>query len=128
LSQLNLIYHFQASHHLEEEFLAARYRVIYCFTETGFVENNLLLELLKAFPEANQDMTFVNLDDLKAFAQRVCQELGASQVRILSVQDFNIGIDGARDLHSFREIFEKFGDVLINENVSRKKGLWGRFF
>lgn len=128
MSQLNLIYHFQASQNQDEEFRPARYKVIYFFTEAGFVEENLLRELLKSFPEANQEeMTFLNLDDLKAFALRVAQELQSPQLKLLSVQDYNIGIDGAKDLRSFREIFSKFGEVVVNE-TAKKKGIFGKLF
>lgn len=128
MSQLNLIYHFQASQNQDEEFRPARYKVIYFFTEAGFVEEDLLRELMKSFPDANQEeMTFLNLDDLKAFGMRVAQELQAPQLKLLSVQDYNIGIDGARDLRSFQEIFNKFGEAVMNESA-KKKGIFGKLF
>jgi hypothetical protein len=129
MSGLNLIYHFQSSQNQDKEFRPASYKVVYFFNDEGFVSESILLELLKSFPEANgQDMTFLNLDDLKAFAMRVGQEIQSSQIKLISVQDYNIGIDGAKDLKTFRELFDKYGEALINENAPKKKGLLGKLF
>ena len=129
MNGLTLIYHFQSSQNQDEEFKPASYKMVYFFNEEGFVENRVILELLKAFPDSNfQDKTFLNLDDLKAFAHRVAEELGSSQVRLISVQDYNIGIDGARDIKSFRELFGKYGEAIVNEQAVKKKGLFGKLF
>lgn len=125
---LNLIYHFQTSQNQNEEFTPARYCVVYFFSEQGFIDGELLKELSKSVPDADhQKLQFLNLDDLKAFALRVCQEAGESEVRLLSVQDYNIGLDGAKDLATFQSIFTKYGDVVVNES-SKKKGLFGKLF
>ena len=129
MNGLTLIYHFQSSQNQDQEFRPASYRVIYFFNEEGFVNHSTLLELLKAFPEAGVDgMTFLNLEDLKAFALRVGQELQSPQVKLISVQDYNIGLDGAKDLRSYRELFGKYGESLVNETAVKKKGLLGKFF
>lgn len=129
MSGLTLIYHFQSSQNQDEDFKPASYRMVYFFNEEGFVDQSVILELLKAFPDSNfQDKTFLNLDDLKAFAHRVAQELGAPEVRLISVQDYNIGIDGAKDLKSYREVFSKFGEAIVNEQAAKKKGLFGKLF
>ncbi len=128
MSKLSLIYHFQSSQSQDGDFQAARYRVVYFFGERGLLEKNLLMELAKSTPDADfHNLTFISLDDLKSFAMRVCQEVEAKDVRLISVQDYNIGLDGARDLKSFREIFERFGEVVINEEAKRK-GFLGKFF
>lgn len=129
MNGLTLIYHFQSSQNQDEEFTPASYKMAYFFNEEGFVDGKLILELLKAFPDSNyQDKTFLNLDDLKAFAHRVAEELGSPEVRLISVQDYNIGIDGAKDIKSFRELFSKYGEAIVNEQAVKKKGLFGKFF
>lgn len=129
MNGLTLIYHFQSSQNQDEDFKPASYKMVYFFNEEGFVDNKLILELLKAFPDSNyQDKTFLNLDDLKAFAHRVAEEVSAPQVRLISVQDYNIGIDGARDIKSFRELFGKYGEAIVNEQTVKKKGLFGKLF
>ena len=129
MNGLALIYHFQSSQLNNEEFRPASYKMVYFFNDEGFVDPKIMLELLKAFPDSNyQDRNFLNLDDLKAFAFRVAEELQAPQVRVISVQDYNIGVDGAKDLKTYREFFNKYGETLINEQAVKKKGLFGKFF
>lgn len=126
---LNLIYHFQSSQNQEGAFRPASYRLVYFFGSQGFLERSLLHELSKSVPEADHEhLTFLNLDDLKTFALRVSQELKEDEVRLISVQDYNIGVDGAKDAGTFREIFEKYGELVVNEEAPRKKGFFGKFF
>ena len=129
MNGLTLIYHFQSSQTLKEEFIQASYRMVYFFSDEGFIEPKLILELLKAFPDSNiQDRAFLNLDDLQAFAQRVAEEVQAPQVRLISVQDYNIGIDGAKDLKTYRELFRKYGEAHLNQQAVKKKTLFGKIF
>jgi hypothetical protein len=125
---LNLIYHFQTSQNQNGDFQPASYLVIYFFSELGFLETELLKELSKSVPDADhENLTFLNLDDLKAFALRVSQEVGEREVKLLSVQDYNIGLDGSKDLTQFQSIFTKYGEAVINESA-KKKGLFGKLF
>lgn len=125
---LSLIYHFQSSQNQNEEFTPASYHVVYFFSDKGFLDLNLLRELSKTVPDADHErLTFLNLDDLKTFGLRVCEEFSAPAVQLISVQDYNIGLDGARDLKSFQGIFQKYGETIQNESV-KKKGLLGRLF
>ncbi len=126
---LNLIYHFQTSQNQDGDFRPASYRVVYFFSEEGFLEKELLQEMAKSVPGSDfHELTFLNLDDLKAFALRVCLEVSMPEVRLLSVQDYNIGLDGAKDLSSFKGIFQKYGEKIINEAAQKKKGLFGKLF
>lgn len=125
---LQLIYHFQTSQNQDDNFMPASYGVLYFFSPEGFLEEELMKEMAKSVPEADfEHLTFLNLDDLKSFALRVCQELSIREVRLISVQDYNIGLDGARDLSSFQSIFGKFGEVVVNESV-KKKGFLSKLF
>lgn len=125
---LNLIYHFKASQNKDGFFTPPSYGVLYFFSDEGFLDHGLLKEMSKAVPDADHEhLTFLNLDDLKAFALRLCQEVSAKEVRLISVQDYNIGLDGARDMESFKAIFSKYGEVVENE-AARKKGFFGKLF
>lgn len=125
---LNLIYHFQTSQNQDGDFKPASYGVVYFFSADGFLERSLLKEMSKSVPEADhENLTFLNLDDLKSFALRVCQETSEKEVRLMSVQDYNIGLDGAKDLKSFQTVFSKYGEVVVNESA-KKKGLFGKLF
>lgn len=69
------------------------------------------------------------LEELKAFALAVCQAVGAPEVFLVSVPDYNIGVESARDLRAFREIFRRYGVAIPNaEVIGRPQGLMGRFF
>lgn len=125
---LNLIYHFQTSQNQDQEFRPASYGVVYFFNQDGFLEKDFLQEMSKSVPEADHiNLSFLNLDDLKAFALRVSQELQEKEVRLISVQDYNIGLDGAKDKTSFTDIFSKYGELIVNE-AAKKKGLLGKLF
>jgi hypothetical protein len=125
---LQLIYHFQASQNQDLEFRPASYGVVYFFSDSGIIDKNLLIEMSKTVPEADHvRLTFLSLDDLKTFALRVGQELSENEVRLISVQDYNIGLDGAKDLKSFQSVFEKYGELIQHENA-KKKSLFSKIF
>lgn len=124
-----LIYHFQTSQNSEGDFKPARYKVVYFFSDEGFFEKGQLQELAKSVPDSRHtELTFLSLDDLRSFALRVAQEFQTSEVRLLSVQDYNIGIDGAKDLMGFKTIFSQYGESVVNEEAKKKKGFLGKFF
>ncbi len=125
---LNLIYNFQTSQNLDGDFRPASYCVVYFFSDDGFLDNALLKEMSKTVPDADHErLTFLNLDDLKTFAVRVCQEVSQQNVRLISIQDYNIGLDGAKDLQSYQTIFSKYGEMVQSESA-KKKGLFGKIF
>jgi hypothetical protein len=129
MNGIHLIYHFQASHRQNEEFRGASYKIISSFNEAGMIDPVHMLEILKSFPLSNvQEGTFLSLDELKAFASRVGEEFQASEVRLISVQDYNIGVDGAKDIKSFREIFSKYGELILSQSQSKKKNFFGKLF
>ena len=126
---LHLIYFFQSSQNQNESWTPARYKVVHFFGDEGFVPDDRLREFAKMDPNADfSNLTFLSLDDLKAFASRVAEEFGGESVRLLSVQDYNIGLDGARDLRELREIFVKFGETVEGSAPVKKKGLFGKLF
>ena len=126
---LHLIYFFQSSQNQNESWTPARYKVVHFFGDEGFVPEDKLRELAKSDPNADfTDLTFLSLDDLKSFAERVSEDLGGETVRLLSVQDYNIGLDGARDLQELKEIFVKYGESVEGSSPVKKKGLFGKLF
>lgn len=126
---LHLIYHFQSSQNQNESWTPASYRVVHFFGDEGFISDERLREIAGGDPHANVDrLTFLSLEDLKSFANRVLAEVGGEEVRLLSVQDYNIGLDGARDISELREIFVKFGETIGEPAAAKKKGLLGKLF
>lgn len=126
---LHLIYFFQSSQNQNESWTPARYKVVHFFGDEGFIPESKLSELAKSDPHADfSDLTFLSLDDLKSFANRVAEDMGSESVRLLSVQDYNIGLDGARDSKELKEIFVKYGETVEASAPVRKKGLFGKLF
>jgi hypothetical protein len=126
---LNLIYFFQSSQNQNESWTPARYKVVHFFGNEGFISDSQLSELAKSDPHADfSDLTFLSLDDLKAFANRLAEKMESESVRLLSVQDYNIGLEGARDQRELKEIFLKYGETVATSVLSKKKGLFGKLF
>jgi hypothetical protein len=128
---INLIYHF--GHDFDSEFpeLAGRYRILYFFSEAGPVttesQDTIYVKLFNR--PATHPVAFTSLDDLKDFAMGVCQLVKAPEVFVLSVQDYNIGVEAARDVRAFREIYRRYGLNLSNPDIiNRGPGLFGKFF
>ena len=128
MSPLNIIYHFQVSQNFQEEFRPASYKIIHLFSVDSFIEQTYLDEKYEQFPEMNHaEKSFLNLDDLKSFSLMLAEDLEMEEARLISIQDYNIGIDGARIAVDFREIFSHFGEIMKNPKM-KKKGLLGRLF
>lgn len=128
MSPLNIIYHFQVSQNFQEEFRPASYKIIHLFSSEGFLEQSYLNERYESFPDMNRmEKSFLNLDDLKNFSLMLAEDLEVEEARLISIQDYNIGIDGARNANEFRGIFSHFGEVIKNPKM-KKKGLLGRLF
>ncbi len=128
---INLIYHF--GHDADSEFpeLAGRYRILYFFSEAGPVSVEAQESVyVKLFNRSGaQPVTFTSLDDLKDFAMGVCQMVKAPEVFVLSVQDYNVGVEAARDVRAFREIYRRYGLNLANPDIiNRGPGILGKFF
>jgi hypothetical protein len=59
----------------------------------------------------------------------VTQALKAPEVFILSVQDYNVGVEATRDVRAFRELYRRYGLNLANPDIiNRGPGLFGKFF
>jgi hypothetical protein len=126
---LNLIYHFHSSQNQDGDFRPARYKVVYFFSPTEFLEEAFLHEMAKSIPDADHgNLTFMSLDDIKAFALRVCEELHIEQARLVSVLDYNIALDGSKDRESLQKTLSNFGDVVGTEAPKRTKGFLSKLF
>lgn len=128
---IKLIYHF--GHDDDSEFpeLTGRYRVLYFFSDAGPVDFSFQEEVYSRLfnRPISKPVIFSSLDDLKEFAMGVCQLVRAPEVFVLSVQDYNVGAEAARDVRTYREIYRRYGLVLANPDViNRAPGLFGKFF
>lgn len=111
---LNLIY---------RELSENRLKVLYFFSDAGFVNPKTLEEL------GPVGMEFDSIEAMTNFSLKVCTELQAPEVFVLSVTDYNSGVEGTRDVRNFREIYRRFGHALVNPEFKREKtGLFSKFF
>lgn len=124
---LNLIYRYE---NIETESgVNSVYRVVYFFSEAGFIDNEVVKNVYKTLGLSFDEIIFENLDQLGEFALKVCVELQSPEVFVLSVQDYNTGMDSVRDIRNFREVFRRFGNCLTNpEQPFEKQSLFGSIF
>lgn len=112
--------------------LTGRYEVLYFFGEGGPISLEMMDEVSRALFQrpVTPPVTFKSLDELKEFALATCQRVRGAEVFVLSIHDYNIGVEAARDVRAFRELFRRYGINMPNPDVINKasKGLMGRFF
>jgi hypothetical protein len=126
---LYLVYSFQASYSLNNNFHPAKYKVIYAFNERNHLDDNLLVELAKLVPESSYlDLNFLTLDDLKLYLLRVLEHLNFTQGYLISSQNYNIGLESIRKKEEFKTIFTQFGELVLREDRTPKKGLLSKIF
>jgi len=127
--KLHLIYHFQSSYTLDEHFRPARYKVLYCFTDDQLIGIDELKELAKTVPDADfNDVSFLSLDELKQFTNRVMQHLELNTAVLLSAQDYNVAIDTILKRSQFIDLFDSYGEIIKLDIQVTKKKLLGKIF
>lgn len=126
---LNLIYRqITRYHELGQESL---YQILYLFSESGHIPQAPMKKVYDEFPvvQNDDDFYFRTLEDLGRFAGLLCKELEAPEVFILSVQDYNLGLEATSDLRGFRDIFRRYGSVVENPDFTgKKKNLFSKIF
>lgn len=128
---LNLIYKFTHEESAEFPDLSGRYTVLYFFSEAGPVPSDVQEEVAQRVfgKSVGFPASFTSMDELKDFAMSVTQQLRAPEVFVLSVQDYNVGVEATRDVRAFREIYRRYGLNLSNADIiTRGPGLFGKFF
>lgn len=128
---LNLIYKFAHEESTEFPDLSGRYTVLYFFSDAGPVPADVQEEVAQRVfgKSVGFPASFFSMDDLKDFAMSVTQHLRAPEVFVLSVQDYNVGVEATRDVRAFREIYRRYGLNLSNADIiNRGPSLFGKFF
>jgi hypothetical protein len=132
---LNLVYQYVT--YSENDELKGKYRVLYFFSEVGKVQekilNNKYADLqadLGADPSVKMNQfEFNNLEELGVFALNICIEVRSPEVFILSVQDYNNGIETISEVRGFKDLFRRYGNCITNPELPiEKNNLFSRLF
>jgi hypothetical protein len=128
---LSMVYRFSGAPVEEGRELPGNYQVLYFFSGSGPVGHDVMEQVCQELfqrPLGTQPI-FRSLEELKDFALGVCQSLQSPEVSMLSVQDYNVGVEAAGDTRAFRELFRRYGLNIPNPDIiSRTPGLLGRIF
>ena len=113
------------------------YYLLYLLDEKGILEREVALQIFKEHyssveiaglkTPSNTIGPFLTLEKLNQYAFALCEELNASKISLLSVQEYNSLLEYGQQASDFlRDLLEK-GNVL--ENIERKqKSFLSRFF
>jgi hypothetical protein len=128
---LSMVYRFSGAPVEEGRELPGNYHVLYFFSGAGPVGAEVMEQVCQGLfqrPMETQPI-FRSMEELKEFALGVCQALQSPEVSMLSVQDYNVGVEAAGDARTFRELFRRYGVTIPNpEIINRSPGLLGRIF
>lgn len=128
---LNILYQFVESEDSAGNSISF-YKIINFFSDVGVVTKTTLNKVYDDFRPpgaASEGYLFSSLDQLGHFAIDICKEVSAPEVLLLSVLDYNIGLDSCNDIRSFKEIFRRYGTSIENpDGGHRKKNIFGKLF
>jgi hypothetical protein len=119
---LNLVYRYETT--MTEDGPKAYYKIIYFFSEAGFITKSTLTSIYKKLVPLYTEREMLTFDDLELlgqFALKVCMELQAPEVFVLSVQDYNIGMESVRDVRAYKELFRRYGNCITNPELENER-------
>ncbi len=104
--------------------------IIYLFNETGFMDSAEVLEQYHRFFRNEPSLLFRNLDELGDFVRKFIEEIEAPNAFILSVEDYNGGLERVREKAEYQQFFQKVGTKLENQSFkpSSSSGILGKIF
>jgi len=129
LEPFYLVYSFINNPDSAAEFGPARYHVRGVYYGHGAIGQSELQELAKAVTHENfMELLFSSLDEIKSFGERIFQDYPADSLYLLSAQDFNLALEATSEASKLADNLKKYGEKLENEEVSKNKGFFGKFF
>lgn len=117
-NSLYILYRFTSAESLENK---STYDVVLMFSESGEIFSKDYGSLFA------QDNKYSDKEELLEMSHQVLASKQFASVFLLSVNDFNVGIETCHDLSSFKEIFKRYGQ-LISESEDNEGNLFGKFF
>lgn len=129
-NQTFLLYKFSENKHTEMALGYATYKIVQLFNDLGKVKSAQIKQILNDFDVQDfENIQFKTKERLLQFAQALGDYLNNESIYLLSVNDFNIGIESCHDTQSFKQIFNRYGTELECDGKSSKSsGIFGKFF
>jgi hypothetical protein len=104
-------------------------QLLYLFNETGFIVDGSPMEIYHRFYRNEGELLFRNLDELGDFAKKLLEEYQAPKVYVLSVEDYNSGLEQVRSKQDFTQMFSRVGTLIENTHYrGESSGLFGKIF
>jgi hypothetical protein len=126
-SDLRLIYRIFKQEQ-EDEKLARQYHVCRVYSDTEFASEEILQEIKHSLLQEERSY-FRTMEELQQFALLVVQKFRASQIILLSVEDYNLAVESVHDLVEYRELFKQHGEVVKSgETLHRPRLLLHKLF
>ncbi len=119
--EINILYKFENN----------TYEIIQLFNEVGPVAKKIVDVVYGEFkkPGSEDGLYFSSIDEIGRFVVDVLAETDAPEGYILSIEDYNIGVDSCLDTEQFREIFRRYGTNVQNSEIgNKKKNMFTKFF
>jgi len=111
------------------------YRILEVFTKSGGIDRQLLASIYRELMGKDGVISdwelgpFENLEEIERFAFRVSEQMQAVGAHVLSVFDYNLGLEHLVESENFLKIFADHGHFLPNPGAKvGKSGLFERFF
>ena len=119
LKSIKIIYRYQQDLKSEIPELSGRYELVYVLGIEGWILKDKLDEVYRVQFEkpADDPIYFTALEDLKHYCLNLARELGAYEAHLISVVDYNIGLQSIHNKNEFSDLFRHFGMVLKNEQA-----------
>ncbi len=113
---INVLYQFTDSPE------GSNYKVLQLFSDEGPLPEKLINSVLRSFDEkTGGDIQFTSIEQLGRFCIELLKESSGAEAFLLSVQDYNIGLESCNNTESFKELFRRYGTSIQNPDSNIKK-------
>jgi hypothetical protein len=130
-SNIYILYRFSEEKSEGLDLSSSKYRVIFLFNDRGLIEKVNFKKICEEYSisiESNS-IDFHTKEELLGFAHSLGVYMNSELALLLSVNDFNIGIESCHDLQAFKEIFNRYGTSLpCRDTQSSDKSIFSKFF
>ncbi len=108
------------------------YFVIHFFSKYGQILPEIISEISKDYPSISSEYPigpFADLGEIKSFSLKIAKIVGAKEVCLLSVYDYNNGLEMVNHLNEFGDVFKSNGErIVLIEDKIKSQGIMERLF